>query len=1175
MREVLRPRIRRARRNRRRGTTQQNNPILDILFSATDFRRFLETLEGGKGPVAAFGLPEAHKAHITAAAAGRSTVLLVAATDTGASRLHADIRAFGIDCMLFLPRETPLVHVCAVSGERREARIHALTKLLTGRQAVIVASVAAVMQQLAPPEVFLSQIRSVHPGDTAEPRKLMAELVTAGYDRVELVEGRGQAAMRGDILDVFPPQAALPVRIEFFGDEIDQLRSFDPVTQRAIEQQAGALLPPAYETPQTAVAMRRALSRIAGKPEFFEQEQAWSQMQPCAGADALLPALYPHLSSVLEYLPKDALILLDETHRLEEAARTAEITFAEQVQAMLERGEGLSEQGRLMIPAGEALARLNTPRTGLLYTLSRAHPLFPPREVAQFLSRPAPQYVGGTDELIRDIALWKKSREAVVIYAGAERERLCRTLFDAGTEIAAADALTRAPVPGEVLAVSERLGHGFAYPELHLTVLTESELFGRSDRPLPRQKKKAGLTFSELEPGDFVVHEAHGIGRFAGVKTLTAAGATRDYLLLEYRGGDQLYIPTDQLSRVQKYIGGGEGDFTPSLSKLGGTDWAGRVSRAKASAKKLAVDLAELYAARAMKKGHAFSKDTVWQRQFEERFPYEETPDQKQSILEIKQDMEKERPMDRLLCGDVGYGKTEVALRAAFKAMQDGKQVALLVPTTILAQQHYNTAAARFADFPVRTACLSRFRTAQEKQAIIKGLADGTVDLVIGTHALLAKSVKFKDLGLLIVDEEHRFGVNHKEQIQSIKQTVDVLTLTATPIPRTLNMSMTGVRDISVIETPPEERHPVQTFVLEYTDALLVDAISREIARGGQAYIVYNRVQFMESFARRLAELLPEARVLMGHGQMPEAQLEQTMLDFYEGRADVLLCSTIIESGLDIPNANTLIVLEADHFGLAQLYQLRGRVGRSTRLGYAYFTIRRSAAINETAHKRLMAIREFTQFGAGFQIATRDLEIRGAGSLLGAEQHGMISDIGYEYYCKIVKGAVAEAKGDRETPLGDARIDIAFDTHIPKTYIKSEVQRLSAYRRIADVDSGEALIDMRDELTDRYGEPPEAVENLMLSALIKSYADRAMLERVSVSDGEAMLTFSETASVDGGRLILAVTGTVGAKLVATDPPGVRIIQKNRTAAQIAGLLPQLLTVIAACAGANAQQAADS
>ncbi len=1144
------------------------HPILTVLRDAPEFRRMEDALSRSCGPVAAFGLQESHKAHIAAVLSLSHTVLLVSATDTGAARLWDSVRGYLPDASLFLPRETPLVHVMNASSERAGSRASALSSLLFRENRLVICSMGALLQRLAPRDVYVSQCVRLKTGDETSPRALVQRLAAAGYERVELVEGRGQVASRGDLVDVYPPDARYPIRVEFWGDTIDQMRDFDPITQRSVEQRTEALLPPAYETPQTEQAIARALRHAADKIGFETQVELWRQGLPAAGADAMLPLLYPKLDTLLDYLPESAVLVLDEPARLEEAAKTAEMTFAESVTAMLERGEGDAAQGKLQLGAEETLSLLNTPRTAACYALTRPHHAFPPKEIVQFLARPAPQYMGDTEELLRDVRLWKQTGEAAVLFAGEHAKPLFEQLAAAGAEVAFSETLTRPPVRGEVLVTGDALLTGFAYPELHLTVLGASELFGKRSAVKKVQKKRNTLSFSELSVGDYVVHEAHGIGRFVGVESLTVDGSTRDYLLLEYRGGDRLYIPTDQMDRVQKYVGGGDEDTVPHLSKLGGSEWQGRVNRAKASAKKLAVDLAELYAARASVRGFAFSKDTPWQTQLEERFPYQETPDQLESIREIKADMERPHPMDRLLCGDVGYGKTEVALRAAFKAVQDSKQVAFLVPTTILAEQHYNTLAARFSDFPVRTACLSRFQSAEQRKQVKKKLAAGEIDIVVGTHALLAKDVRFKDLGLLIIDEEHRFGVNHKEQIKALRQEIDVLTLTATPIPRTLNLSMSGIRDISVIETPPDARYPVQTFVLEYTDGLVTDAVTRELSRGGQVYIVNNRVRSIEQYAEHLRELLPEATVLVAHGQMPEGQLEQAMMDFMEHKADVLLCSTIIESGLDIPNANTLLVLEADRMGLAQLYQLKGRVGRSTRLGYAYFTVQRGRAMNEKAHKRLMAIREFTQFGAGFQLAMRDLEIRGAGSLLGAEQHGHIADIGYEYYLKIVQAAVREARGE-ETPLPetDVTLDIPMSAHIPGGFIPNEVQRLSAYRRIADAECEDAQLLLREELEDRYGELPEEVENLFLLAKIKQLAKRAYIGLVTVRDGEAKLSFLPDAPLDGGKLLGAVSNFLGAQLLASEPPAVRIRQKNVDAAALARKLPQFIYTIVHCVDA--------
>ncbi len=1141
------------------------NPILQLLDSATDYQRMRLALEGGKGPVAAFGVAANAKAHLCASLARTRQVLFVTATDIAAAQFHESARLFGVRAELFLPRETPLVYVHAASGENRSARISALCSLLLGEPCVVAASAAALMQALSPKGAFAQSQLSLSVGDTLEPRSLVERLVSAGYERVELVEGRGQCAARGDIVDVFAPGEEYPVRIEFFGDEIDQMRTFDAVSQRSVEQISSVVIRPALETPQPKELTQKALKRIAGRAGLSDQEDAWSEGIASVGGDVLLPLLYKKTETLLDYLRDDAILIVDEALLIDEALRTEQLRFAETVKAMLERDEGVPEQGALERGANETLERLHTGRTALFYALSRTHPQFSPREIVNLESRGAPQFMGAFDEIAREIKRLNQQGEKTVIYAGEQTEELLHNLADYDAHATALGELPKELPAGKTIILPGQLARGFSYPQLKLNIFCEFEITGRTERAVKKTRAKKHLSFSELSVGDYIVHEAHGIGRFVKVEPLTVQGNTKDYLLIEYRGGDRLYIPTDQLDRVQKYVGGGEEEETgPQLSKLGGAEWTNRVNRAKSAAKKLAFDLAALYAERASAQGFAFSKDTAWQRTFEERFPYELTPDQKQSMDEIKADMEQIRPMDRLLCGDVGYGKTELALRAIFKAIQDGKQAALLVPTTILAQQHYNTMCSRYADFPVKAACLSRFQTAKEREAIKEALAKGQIDVVVGTHALLAKDVKYKSLGLLVIDEEHRFGVNHKEQIKAMKQSVDVLTLTATPIPRTLNLSMTGIRDISVIETPPEARYPVQTYVMEHSDALVKDALSRELARKGQAYVVSNRVVSMEQTMRKLESLVPEARITIAHGQMGETQLENAMLDFLEQRYDILLCSTIIESGLDIGNANTMIVLEADKMGLAQLYQLRGRVGRSNRIGYAYFTVQSGRVMNEKAAKRLMAIREFTQFGAGFQLAMRDLEIRGAGSLLGAEQHGHITDVGYEYYVKLIRRAVDEQQGNNLEPVTETSVDIPIDAHIPHDYVPSELMRLKAYRRIAEIDGAESMMDVTEEFIDRYGEPPESVTNLMRISEVKAYAARSFIESVTVREGEARLRFSQNARLDGGKLISAVSGFEGARLIASDPPAIEIRQKNASAETITGKLPQFLYTIVRC-----------
>ncbi|MDO4564419.1 MAG: transcription-repair coupling factor [Clostridia bacterium] len=1137
------------------------NSLLNYLSTDANYIHLSETLNAGGGTVAVFGSPEGHRAPLLASLARERTVLYVTAGELDAVKLHGELSAY-TSAQLYLPREMPLVNVQAVSEERRAQRLSSLLCLALSIPCCIVASAAALTELLAPKEAFVELIRSAQTGDVIEPRELIMSLIEAGYERVELIEGRGQCALRGDILDVFPPHSENPYRIEFFGDEIDQIRSFELQSQRSIRQERGCLLPPAFETPQPVERTRAALRSIRANDGFSSQTEAWEMGLPCATADVLLPLLYSEKTCILDYLPTDAFILLNEPQRVFDEAKTHEALFLESVSAMLLRGEGLSCQAELVLPAESFPSRLDGGHTACFYALFRPCNLLQHREQVNFSITPAPLYMGDFESLFSELRRLKQHKEAVLIYCGETQNALFEQLQAADIPCAMADGLVREPVAGEILLLKEKLPRGFCCPELHLTVLTGAELYSKQQRPRSARKRKA-LSFSDLKVGDYIVHEAHGVGKFVGVEQLTVQNVTRDYLLLAYRGDDKLYIPVDQLDRIQKYVGGGE-DFVPALSKLGGGEWQSRVNRAKRGAKKLAVDLASIYEKRSRKRGFAFSPDGEWQKKLETRFPYEETPDQLQAIADIKRDMEAPRPMDRLLCGDVGYGKTEVALRAAFKAVQDSKQVAVLVPTTILAQQHYSTFAARFLEFPVRVATLSRFAAPKEREEIKKKLEQGRIDIIIGTHALLAKDVKFRDLGLLIIDEEHRFGVNHKERIKELKTEVDVLTLTATPIPRTLNLSMTGIMDISTIDTPPENRFPVQTFVMEYSDALVREALSKELARGGQAFVLSNLVASMDSTLERLRELVPDANIDMAHGQMPEQQLEAAMERFLNGDTDVLLCSTIIESGVDFPNANTLIVLDAERLGLSQLYQLRGRVGRSNRMAYAYFTVRQARSLTETAQKRLVAIREFTQFGAGFRLAMRDLEIRGAGTLLGAEQHGHISDIGYDFYCKLMRQAVKEAKGEVEAPETEATLDIPVDAFVPRDFLPSELMRLNMYRRIARIDGQESYSELLDEFIDRYGEPPEPVMNLMQLSLISALCRRVRVQLVSVKKGRAILQFDAAARPDGARLLALLSETEGSRLIAANPVSIEILRKNASVFDYFIALPQFLSRLEHC-----------
>lgn len=1143
------------------------NPLIQILDRHPEYTRLRDAMVNGEGPAGVFGLGESHKGHIAAALSTGRAVLLVAPNEVAAVKLHDDIACYDIPCAHFPTREIPLSgNGFAARDSIEERRVAVLSALAAGKTMTVVTCIQALMQRTVAPEIIKNSLHSYEAGQTIEPRDMVSELVMAGYERVDVCEAPGQVCLRGGYVDVYPIAAENPVRIEFFGDEIDTLRIYDPLTQRSVDNVDHIDVPPATEMPITDEARARAL-KLLKKRKAEELASALEEGGRPDNSVALLPLFYPGETTLFDYIDKDWIILIDEPARLEESGKISYQEFLEGVSSLMQAGEIQPEQANLTVSPLETIKRMDTRRTAMMFALTRSYGLIGQRCIFKFDTRPVSRYVGREELLAEDIEAWKKSNTSVLIYAGTHAKRLQDRLLDSNHIVPIKEKLDRDIVPGEVLIIEQQLNHGFEYPELSLAVVTENELYGAENRrPSDNKKKrrKPQLVFSELNVGDLVVHELHGIGRFVGVETLTVGGVQKDYLHLVYSGGDKLYIPTDQLDRVQKYIGGGDDEGTQRLSKLGSGEWQKTVSRTRDSVKKLAFDLVRLYGERQKRKGFKFSPDTPWQRKLEDSFPYEPTPDQLTSIQEIKADMESDKVMDRLLCGDVGYGKTEVALRAAFKAVMDGKQCAMLVPTTILAQQHYNTIAARFDGFPVKVELLSRFKTPKEEEKIIEGLQNGSVDMVVGTHKLLSKSVKFKDLGLLIIDEEQRFGVGHKEQIKNIRQSVDVLTLSATPIPRTLHMSMTGIRDMSVIETPPSQRYPVQTYVMEYSDSVIREAILKEIGRGGQVYFVYNNVSSMEQFAGRLRELVPEARVCFANGQMNERVLEKTMLEFMDHKYDVLLCSTIIESGLDMQNVNTIIIYDADTMGLSQLYQLRGRVGRGVRLGYAYLTYRPNKAMSETAEKRLIAIRELTQFGSGFKIALRDLEIRGAGNLLGPEQHGHMEAIGYDLYCKIVDSAVREAKGEELPKDIDTVVDIPISANIPKRYIPRETERLSMYKRIAFIAAQADVYDVQDELIDRYGDIPEEVQNLIFIALIKAAAQRAYIQRLMVRDGEVRIVFDPEAPMDGAKLFAAANNIAGAAMLPEEVPTIVIRRPKSDVKKLCSELTQIVYMMSDC-----------
>lgn len=1101
------------------------NPIFEVLGSYEEYSKLRTSIDEGSGPFSVFGMGESHRSHIIASLFDNTrSLLVVTSSHLSASKIYESVSSYfeGDDtCLLFpaselLTLSKSFAHSMAVDSKRSNV----LYRLFSGKPSIVIASAEAMIQTVMPPEKFALDTLTLKIGDTADPILLMEKLVSAGYEICEVCESPGQATRRGGYVDVFPITAQNPVRIEFFDDEIDTLREYDAISQRSTENVDSVTIVP-------------------------------------------MPNHYDGTAILKDYFSNDSIIIIDEPSRFEESAKISYSMFLEAVSARLMAENATHLDEKLVTSPLGVIKSLDTKRTVMFMSFTRAYPLIASKGIFRFDTKAAIQYKNNFEALATDLQAWRKADYSVIIYAGTHSGHLKDALEDMNVLLPVKDSLDRSIVKGEHIIISSSLNAGFEYPEIKLVVLSESEIFASLQKQLPTKvKKRPQLVFSELNINDLVVHELHGIGRFTGIVTLEVGGVLKDYLHIVYAGGDKLYIPTDQLDRVQKYIGGDS--EKASLSKLGSGEWQRTVSRTREGAKKLAFDLVKLYGERSREKGFKFSKDTPWQMRLEASFPYAETADQLTCIEEIKKDMESDRPMDRLLCGDVGYGKTEVALRAAFKAVMDSKQVAFLVPTTILAQQHYNTVSSRFSSFPIQVALYSRFTSPKEEKKISQGLENGMIDVLIGTHRMISKRMKFADLGLLIIDEEQRFGVGHKEEIKRLKKNIDVLTLSATPIPRTLHMSMAGIRDMSVIETPPDERHPVQTYVMEYSEDIIREAILKEIGRGGQVFFVYNNVKNMPSMVEHLRNLVSEARISYAHGQMSERELESAMLAFMNGESDVLVCSTIIESGLDMPNVNTIIVTNSDRLGLAQLYQLRGRVGRSTRLGYAYLMFPQSSALSETAEARLRAMSEFTDFGAGFKVAMRDLEIRGAGNLLGAEQSGHMAAVGYDLYCKIVDGAIKEATGKPTVKEIETTLEIPVAASIPHSYIPRETERLSMYKRIAMINGKEALYDVQDELLDRYGDIPQEVGNLLTISLIKAHANKAHITCVNVKDTEIKLTFDENAPLDVEKLLKLVTETDGAKLLTGNTPALLIKRKKASVATLCAWLPQFVYTLSDC-----------
>lgn len=1065
----------------------------------------------------------------------QSTLIAVTHNLYQGQKLFNDLASLVDQDELFLYPTNDLIasEMAVASPELLAQRMDVLNHLAEEKKSLVVVPIAGLKRLLAPPYLWKASLIHLETGTRVDLDQLIKKLSAIGYDRESMVTGPGQFSVRGGIIDIFPLTEEHPLRIELFDDEVDSIRFFDSETQRSLDMlKAAPVIGPARElllydegfdhaAPALEAALAKTLSKV-GDPEVrgllgdrigadIEALKQHGSFQNMAKYTALF---YKKDTTIADYLPQNALIILDEISRIQEMTEQLDREEAEWQVEMLQKGEMVGGVP-LTIGWSELAEKLHRPLL-LLSLFLRYHGQFQPQNVINFTCRSMQNFHGQINLLKTETDRWLKSEFAVVFLASdAERAaRLAQVLVDYGIESEPAEA-GALPAFGRIQIIIGGLESGFELPLQKLAVITEKEVFTKKTPKVQRRGRKISnaerlKNYNELKAGDYVVHVDHGIGRYAGIETLEVNGTHKDYLQIIYKGNDKLFVPIEHIDQVQKYVSS-EGK-EPKVYSLGGSEWKKVKNKAKSSIQDIADDLIKLYAQREASVGHAFSKDGPEQHEFEASFPYQETSDQLQAIDEIKKDMEKGKPMDRLLCGDVGYGKTEVALRAAFKAISDGKQVAFLVPTTILAQQHFETALERFEEFPVSIGVLSRFRSRKEQLETLNGLKSGTVDLVIGTHRLLSKDVKFKDLGLLIVDEEQRFGVTHKEKIKRLKANIDVLTLTATPIPRTLHMSMLGVRDLSIIETPPENRFPVQTYVTEYNETLVREAIEREMARGGQIYFLYNRVETIQRMTELISSLVPDAAVTFAHGQMKESELESAMIDFLDGTDDVLVSTTIIEAGVDIPNVNTLIVYDADRMGLAQLYQLRGRVGRSNRVAYAYFTYQRDKIMNEVAEKRLQAIKEFTELGSGFKIAMRDLSIRGAGNLLGAQQHGFIDSVGFDLYSQMLKEAVDERKGI-EKPVEvrvSATIEIDADAYIPDSYVRDSMQKIDMYKRFKTVDSIQSIQDLEDEMTDRYGDYPREVADLLKVASLRVIADKLMIEEIKQNNEGLTILFSES-----------------------------------------------------------------
>lgn len=1105
-----------------------------------EFQKIQQALK--KQSIQVTGCIDAQKAHFIYAAGAAKKKLIVTYSELRAKELCENYRLFDKNVLFYPAKDLIFYSADVQSNLLVQQRIRVLQKLMEEEEVTIVTTMGGIMDHLLPPEVFQKQIETVESDSEFDMELWKKKLTAMGYERVGQVEGSGQFAVRGGILDIFPLTEENPVRIELWGDEIDSIRSFDVESQRSIENLDRIRIYPAGEfiaddgrIKKGLAVLEKEAKRLAD--QFFQErkteesarlkafaeevKQSLTQWKQMSVLDGLAPYFYDRMVSFAEYFPKEALVVLDEPNRLWEEAQAIEKEFRESMTNRLEKGYVLPGQMNLLCESQMASEKLQKHRCMGLCMLEAAGPQWHFAEHFSIDVRSVNTYNNSFELLVKDLQQWKKKGERVILLCASRTraKRLAEDLRDHELRAFYSEDADRIVQRGEIMLLYGSAHRGYEYPLIKFLVISESDIFGKEKKKRKKIRHYEGKTihsFSELSVGDYVVHENHGLGIYRGIEKIEVDKVTKDYMKVEYAGGSNLYVPATQLDVIQKYADSQA--KRPKLNKLGTQEWGRTKTKVRSAVKNIAKDLVQLYAARQREEGFCYGEDTIWQKEFEETFPFDETDDQLEAIEAVKHDMESSKIMDRLICGDVGYGKTEVAIRAAFKAAQESKQVVFLVPTTILAQQHYNNFVQRMKDYPVRVDLLCRFRTAAEQKKTLEDLKKGLVDILIGTHRVLSKDVQFKDLGLLIIDEEQRFGVTHKEKIKKLRENIDVLTLTATPIPRTLHMSLVGIRDMSVLEEAPMERVPIQTYVMEYNEEMVREAISRELARGGQVYYVYNRVNTIVETANKIASLVPEARVAFAHGQMKERELEKIMYDFINGEIDVLVSTTIIETGLDISNVNTMIIHDSDNLGLSQLYQLRGRVGRSNRNAYAFLMYKRDKMLKEVAEKRLAAIKEFTDLGSGFKIAMRDLEIRGAGNLLGLSQHGHMEAVGYDLYCKMLNEAVQNLKGIHTAVDFATVIDLDVDAYIPAEYIVNETQKLDIYKRIAGIETIKERDEMKDELLDRFGNIPKAVDNLLRIALIRMAAHGLDMTEIKGKNERITFNFRPDAKIDPRKI---------------------------------------------------------